>query len=56
MVNQNFDKFIDVQEKHKSHYIGKEKTNKEGLNDMDGNLNSKTSVGAEGRDFPLKGK
>ncbi|WP_165763875.1 hypothetical protein [Halalkalibacter urbisdiaboli] len=54
MVNQDFDKFIDVQEKHKTNYLGKSKTNKKGLNDMSGNLNTEKSVGAEGRDLPLR--
>lgn len=51
MVNQNFDKFIEEQDKHQSKYLG-------GANKNKGITHEKTnrgnSPGSEGRDFPLR--
>lgn len=48
MVNQNFDKFNEVQQKHKSTYLGGEKPREKKLTN---NNNKGISVGAEGREI-----
>ncbi|WP_161568382.1 hypothetical protein [Anaerobacillus alkaliphilus] len=48
MVNQNFEKFKEVQEKHKSVYLGGDKQNKKD-DVLQSNENHGISVGAEGR-------
>ncbi|CAH0344337.1 MULTISPECIES: hypothetical protein [unclassified Bacillus (in: firmicutes)] len=55
MVNMNFDKFNSIQQKHKSRYIGGDKTQQQGINDhrYNDNQNSQKSPGATGRKFPL---
>ncbi|MBU9714597.1 hypothetical protein KS419_22900 [Bacillus tamaricis] len=50
MVNQDFDKFINEQEKHKSSYL-KGANTKKGRKDQGLNRGTDTSVGAEGRDI-----
>lgn len=57
MVNQDFDKFKEVQESHQAEYIGSDKSNqKHGINDAEYNNRTDTdkSVGATGRILPLK--
>jgi hypothetical protein len=49
MVNQNFDKFNEVQQKHKSVYLGGSKSQKQGSDVLETNKNHGISVGAEGR-------
>ncbi len=46
MVNQNFDKFNEVQQKHKSEYLGGEKRDR---NKLTNNKNTGINAGAEGR-------
>lgn len=48
MVNQDFDKFIKVQEKHKSTYLGGET---KGKYDKTASQGTDVSPGAEGRDI-----
>jgi hypothetical protein len=52
MVNMNFDKFNSIQQKHKSRYIGGDKSQQQGINDPEYNDNQNTdkSPGATGRD------
>lgn len=52
MVNVNFDKFNSIQQKHKSHYIGGDQTQQQGITDHTYNDNQNTgkSPGATGRD------
>ena len=49
MVNQDFDKFNEVQQKHKSAYLGGSKSQKEGSDVLESNKNHGISVGAAGR-------
>lgn len=51
MVNENFDKFRQVQRKHQAAYLGANRKQKPGLNDRDYNNQSITdkSPGAAGR-------
>ncbi|WP_462411152.1 hypothetical protein [Neobacillus sp. Marseille-QA0830] len=53
MVNENFDKFRKVQQKHESAYLGTDHEQKRGVNDRDYNNQSNTdkSIGATGRDL-----
>ncbi len=53
MVNENFDKFRQVQSKHQSTYLGTGRKQQPGLNDRDYNNQSNTdkSIGAAGRDL-----
>ncbi|MCT8136581.1 hypothetical protein H1D32_01700 [Anaerobacillus sp. CMMVII] len=54
MVNQDFEKFKEVSEKHKSVYLGGEKARKVDKDVLQSNENHGTSVGAEGRDVKQK--
>ncbi|WP_010191603.1 hypothetical protein [Bacillus sp. m3-13] len=56
MVNENFDKFNKIQQKHKSHYLGGDENNhRENTRHMDKDV-TVDSVGATGRELPLKGE
>lgn len=50
MVNQNFDKFNEIQQKHKSVYLGSTKQEVKDSDVLQTNKNRGTSVGAEGRE------
>jgi hypothetical protein len=54
MVNQDFEKFNDVQQKHKSVYLGGSKSQKEGTDVLGTNQDHGISAGAEGRDIGAK--
>jgi hypothetical protein len=54
MVNQNFDEFVKVAEKHKSTYLGGSKSKNVGSDVLENNKNHGTSVGAEGRNITKK--
>lgn len=51
MVNENFERFNKVQQKHESAYLGSDRKQPPGLNDADYNNQDNTdkSVGATGR-------
>jgi hypothetical protein len=51
MVNENWDEFNEIQQKHRSSYLGSDKKPKPGLNDAEYNNQDNTdkSVGATGR-------
>jgi hypothetical protein len=53
VVNQNFDKFRKVQEKHQGEYLGTDRKQPPGINDREYNNQSNTdkSVGATGRNI-----
>ncbi|WP_160722334.1 hypothetical protein [Bacillus sp. USDA818B3_A] len=53
MVNENFDKFREVELKHQGKYIGSDKNQQPGLNDREYNNQSNTdkSPGATGRNI-----
>lgn len=53
MVNQNFEKFNEIQQKHKSQYLGDGKQ-KVDTDVLQSNKNSGTSVGAQGRQISSK--
>lgn len=52
MVNENFDKFKQIQQEHKAEYLGSRGKQKPGLNDPEYNNQDNTdkSVGATGRE------
>ncbi|WP_157812030.1 hypothetical protein [Alteribacter populi] len=56
MVNQNFEKFNKIQQKHKADYPGGENAGKSpmGRSNDTNDRDSSISVGAEGRDIPSK--
>lgn len=56
MVNQDFEKFNEVQQKHKSVYLGGSKSQKEGSDVLGTNQNHGISAGAEGRNVGAKNK
>lgn len=53
MVNENFRKFRNVQQKHEGEYLGSDKEQKPGFNDPEYNNQDNTdkSPGATGRDL-----
>ncbi|MED3563042.1 MULTISPECIES: hypothetical protein [Bacillus] len=53
MVNENWNEFNKIQQKHQASYLGSEKRRKPGLNDPEYNNQDNTdkSVGATGRDI-----
>jgi hypothetical protein len=54
MVNQNFDKFNEVQQKHKSAYLGGSTSSKKETDVLGTNKNHGISAGAEGREIKQK--
>lgn len=55
MVNENFDKFKKVQQKHQGEYLGSDREQPPGVNDDSYNTRDNTdkSIGAAGRNQPL---
>lgn len=56
MVNQDFEKFNKIQQKHKSPHLGGAQSKEERSHDTDGNANSGISAGAEGREITSRGE
>lgn len=56
MVNENFEKFIKVQEKHHGKYLGTDDKGQSGMNDPEYNNQKITdkAIGATGRNEHLK--
>jgi hypothetical protein len=56
MVNENFEEFNKVQQKHQGEYLGTDRKQPYGLNDPEYNNQSNTdkAIGATGRNSELK--
>ncbi|WP_227935612.1 hypothetical protein [Alkalihalobacillus deserti] len=56
MINQEFDEFNQIQQKHKSRYLKGANGPQKGMENQNDNTNTGTSVGAEGRELTNKPK